>query len=64
MIGEAVHSLPRAFAVSFSQVNRWDPNSFHRINWHWPPSVMSPIGSVLKPRKYKVDRNVNHRFSQ
>ena len=59
MIGEAVHSFPRAFAVTFSQVNRWDPNSFHGINWHWPSSVMSPVGSVLKPRKDKVDRSAN-----
>ena len=59
MMGEAVHSFPRAFRVTFSQVNRWDPNSFHGINWHWPSSLMSPIGSALKLRKDKVDRVAN-----
>lgn len=58
-MGEAAQSFPNAFAVSFSQINRWDPNSFHNINWHWPVSVMAAIRSVLKPRKEKVDRNAN-----
>lgn len=56
---EAVQSFPKAFAVSFSQIKRWDPNSFHDINWHWPASVMAAIGSVLKPRKEKVDRSAS-----
>lgn len=58
-MGEAAQSIPKAFAVSFSQIQRWDPNSFHGIKWHWPTSVMAPIGSVLKPRKEKVDRDGN-----
>ena len=56
---EASPSLPKAFAVNFSEVKRWDPNSFHNIKWHWPPSVMVPIGSVLSHRKEKVDRSDN-----
>ena len=52
-------SLPKAFAVNFSEVKRWDPNSFHNIKWHWPPSVMASIGSVLSHRKEKVDRSDN-----
>lgn len=55
--------LPKAFAVRFASVKRWDPNSFHAIEWHWPLSVMKPIGSVLVPRKEKVDRN-NNGFSE
>jgi type I restriction enzyme, S subunit len=51
--------LPKAFAVRFVQVKRWDPNSFHDIEWHWPASAMAAIGSVLKPRKEKVDRSAN-----
>lgn len=49
-------ALPRAFAVRFKDLNRWDASSFHRIVWHWPPDVMKPIGSVLTVRKEKVDR--------
>jgi type I restriction enzyme, S subunit len=48
--------FPRAFAVRFRDLDRWDPCSFHRIQWHWPPSVMRPLGSVLRVRKEKVDR--------
>lgn len=58
-MGEAAQTFPKAFAVRFAQVNRWDPNSFHGINWHWPSSVMATIGSVLNHRKEKVDRSAN-----
>lgn len=58
-MGEAAQTFPKAFAVRFAQINRWDPNSFHGINWHWPGSVMATIGSVLNPRKEKVDRSAN-----
>ena len=54
--------FPKAFAVRFSDLDRWDPSSFHDIAWHWPRSVMQPIGSILKVRKEKVDRN-KHEFS-
>jgi len=56
---EASPSFPKVFAVNFSEVKRWDPNSFHRIKWYWPSSIMAPIGSVLTPLKIKVDRNDN-----
>lgn len=52
-------TLPRAFSITFSALKRWDPNSFHNIKWHWPESVMSPIGSILSPRKERVDRSEN-----
>lgn len=58
-MGEPAQTFPKAFAVRFAQINRWDPNSFHGINWHWPGSVMATIGSVLNPRKEKVDRMAN-----
>jgi len=54
---ETAPSFPNAFAVTFSELNRWDPNSFHVIKWHWPASVMATIRSVLVPRKEKVDRS-------
>lgn len=49
--------LRRAFAVHWSEVERWDPSSFETISWHWPPEVMVPLGSVLKVRKEKIDRS-------
>ena len=59
MINSVAQTFPKAFSVSFSALKRWDPNSFHNIQWHWPSSVMVPIGSVLSPRKEKVDRSNN-----
>lgn len=50
--------FPRAIAVWFKDLDRWDPPSFHRITWHWPHHVMKPIGSVLRFRKERVDRSV------
>jgi len=54
-----IQTFPKAFSVSFSALKRWDPSSFHAIQWHWPSGVMVPIGSVLSPRKEKVDRETN-----
>jgi type I restriction enzyme, S subunit len=55
----SVQTYPKVFSVSFSALKRWDPNSFHDIHWHWPSSAMATIGSVLSPRKEKVDRSNN-----
>lgn len=54
-----VQDFPKVFSVSFSSLKRWDPISFHNIQWYWPSSVMLPIDSVLSPRKEKVDRSTN-----
>ena len=51
-------TFPKAFAVKFNDLNRWDPISFERITWHWPKELMVPIGAVLKARKEKVDRSL------
>ncbi|MDY0041676.1 MAG: restriction endonuclease subunit S [Desulforhabdus sp.] len=50
--------MPRAFAVWFKDLGRWDASSFQRIKWHWPEKIMAPIGSVLKLRKERVDRKL------
>ncbi len=47
---------PKVFAVWFKNLDRWDAPSFHRIKWHWPESVMAPIGSALRLRKERVDK--------
>ena len=53
---------PRTFVANWSEIDRWDPVSFHDMVWHWPANVLRPIGSVLKARKEKVDRT-KHDFS-
>lgn len=55
---ETVQDFPKAFAVWFKHFSRWDPASFHGIKWHWSSGVMQPIGTVLRIRKEKVDRNL------
>ena len=55
VIGQA--PFPAAFRISFSETERWDPDSFCVIDWRWPPEMMKPMGSVLTVRKEKVDRN-------
>ena len=52
-----VGNFPRAFAVEFKNLTRWDPISFEQVNWHWPEEYMVPIRSLLKNRKEKVDRS-------
>jgi len=47
---------PKAFAVRFKELDRWDVTSFHRIKWHWPERAMVPIGSCLRLRKERVDK--------
>lgn len=53
-----VQRLPKAFAVWFRDLDRWDVSSFQEIEWHWPIDVMAPIGSVLQVYKEKVDRKL------
>jgi len=49
--------FPKAFAVWFKDLERWDVGSFQQIAWHWAKEVMAPLGSVLQMRKEKVDRS-------
>ena len=49
--------FPKAFAVLFKDLERWDVSSFQQITWHWAKEVMTPLGSVLQMRKEKVDRS-------
>ena len=52
-----VKDFPKAFAVGFDQLNRWDPTSFHGIEWYWSKDILFSIAKVLKMRKEKVNRN-------
>jgi type I restriction enzyme, S subunit len=55
--------FPKAFAVWFKDLERWDVSSFQKISWHWPREIMTPIGSVLRLRKEKIDRK-KFKFSE
>ncbi len=54
-----LNPFPTCFRASFSDTYRWDPGSFCTLGWLWEPYVLNPIGSVLKPRREKVDRNLH-----
>jgi type I restriction enzyme S subunit len=41
----------------FSELERWDPQSYHKIQWYWNDELLQPTGSFLDVRKDKVDRN-------
>jgi type I restriction enzyme S subunit len=45
----------RAFAVRFSDLERWDVASFRSIAWRWPDGVLRPIGDVLRQKRHEVD---------
>lgn len=47
---------PRLRVTRWSEMDRWDPISFHEMDWQWPAEVMQPIGSFLTHRKEKVKR--------
>lgn len=57
-----VSPFPDCFRIAFSDTHRWDPGSFCLLDWRWEPSILNPIGSVVKLRREKVDRN-RHSFT-
>jgi type I restriction enzyme, S subunit len=50
-----VAAKPRAFAVWWSQMERWSVDSFRTIGWQWPAEVMRPLGEALTLRRHEVD---------
>lgn len=45
---------PRAFAVWFKDLDRWNPGSFVQSNWRWPKEFIKPLSVALKARKLEV----------
>jgi len=45
---------PRAFAVWFKDLNRWNPGSFVQSDWRWPKEFIKPLSVALKARKLEV----------
>ena len=48
----------RVFSASFSEMGRWDPVSFHTIDWGWEGLERKKLSSFLRPRKEKIDQTV------
>lgn len=48
----------RVFSANFSEMDRWDPVSFHTIDWGWEGLERKKLSSFLRPRKEKIDQTV------
>ena len=46
---------PRAFAVWFKDLDRWDVAYFRRVAWAWPASILRPLGEALVRHVREVD---------
>jgi type I restriction enzyme S subunit len=44
------HHVGRAFAVHWSEVERWSTDSFRSVTWSWPESTLCRLGDVLERR--------------
>lgn len=49
-------TLPKAFAVWFKDLHRWDYGFFNKVSWQWPEHIMQPIGRVLIRKKAEVNK--------
>lgn len=50
----AVTARPRAFAVWFKDLVRWNPGSFVQSSWHWPKEYIKPLSAALKARQLEA----------
>ena len=48
---------PKAFAVQWSQMERWAVSSFHEMDWRWPKADLHPLSDALDRRSLPVDRS-------
>ena len=51
----ATTTRPRAFAVWFKDLDRWDTTFFRGISWAWPKEYFVPIGTLLTAKSISVD---------
>jgi type I restriction enzyme S subunit len=49
---------PRAFAVWFKDLVRWNPGSFVQSDWRWPKKFIKPLSVALKVRR--IEANIDH----
>jgi len=50
MIGEAAQVRPRAFGVSYRDLQTWSVAAQFAVNWNWSNEVVKPLASVLSRR--------------
>lgn len=50
----AASTRPRAFAVWWKDLERWDVSYFRRASWEWPAEYIQPLGSALIRKKVEV----------
>lgn len=50
MIGEAAQVRPRAFGVSYRDLQTWSVAAQFAVNWNWSDEVVKPLASVLSRR--------------
>lgn len=46
---------PKAFAVWFKDLARWDVAYFRRIQWSWPEHILCPLGQSLVRKTCEVE---------
>lgn len=47
--------IRKAFAVHFSELDRWSVSSFAALDWCWPEDVISPLRKALKRKSIGID---------
>lgn len=48
---------PRAFAVWFKDLDRWNPGSFVKTGWHWPEEYIKPLHAALIAKHAVITNN-------
>lgn len=51
----AASARPRAFAVWFKDLARWNPGSFVQSDWRWPKEIIKPLSVALKARNFAIN---------
>jgi type I restriction enzyme, S subunit len=47
--------FPKAFEVSFKELERWSVAFYHKVQWKWPDEVMNTLDSCLLRVRVPVD---------
>jgi len=50
MIGDAALIRPRAFSVSYRDLQTWSVAAQFAVNWNWPEVVIKPLVRILNRR--------------
>lgn len=47
---------PKAFAVWFKDMERWNVGSFTALDWRWPRKMIRPLSEAIARKSFTVDR--------